>query len=291
MNTCSFRSSRSGANDPKIHALPFVSATHRCHWREAVRRTREVFMTSLSRTCSLICWLTAFILILPAATARTLAVAVPDRNVILQWNKVAEDTIAPKTFQNEGLIYMAYVSAAIYDATIVITGGYEPYGLDADACASGGNPRSNKSGKFSIDVHPGASVQAAVATAAYETLLKYFPGDAATLNARYAEALAAISADPSSKQDGIGVGHAVARQLICLRASDNLPPFKQSSTVDHPGPGPGVWRLTPPYALPQTPWVGSVTPFVLHTVDQFRPAPPPPLTSPQWAAQFNEVKL
>jgi hypothetical protein len=48
--------------------------------------------------------------------------------------------------------------------------------------------------------------------------------------------------------------------------------------------------LTPPHDAPQTPWVGSVTPFVLHGVNQFHPAPPPPLHSAKWIEQFNEVK-
>jgi hypothetical protein len=161
--------------------------------------------------------------------------------------------------------------------------------LDGDACSSTTNSHARGKSGSGIEANSGASVQAAVATAAYQTLLKYFPASAATLNARYAESLAAIS-NGASKQDGIEVGQAVARQLICLRAGDNLPPYKQSSSVDSREPGPGVWRLTPPYALPQTPWVGSVEPFVLNTVNQFHPAPPPSLSSPRWVAEFNEVK-
>ena len=36
--------------------------------------------------------------------------------------------------------------------------------------------------------------------------------------------------------------------------------------------------------------MGAVTPFVLHRVTQFRPAPPPPLHSAKWIEQFNEVR-
>src|SRR3954454_20552285 len=40
------------------------------------------------------------------------------RNCVTEWNKVAEETLTvflpiPRPFQNEGLIYMAYVSAAV----------------------------------------------------------------------------------------------------------------------------------------------------------------------------------
>ena len=55
-------------------------------------------------------------------------------------------------------------------------------------------------------------------------------------------------------------------------------------------PGPGVWRLTPPFAAPQTPWVGSVRRFILARVDQFLPDPPPSLHSDEWVDAFNEIK-
>jgi hypothetical protein len=65
-----------------------------------------------------------------------------------------------------------------------------------------------------------------------------------------------------------------------------------------------VWRLTPApcaagapgcvngitYMPPQTPWAGSVQPFLLKRAGQFQPPPPPPLTSQTWVRGFNEVK-
>jgi hypothetical protein len=41
---------------------------------------------------------------------------------------------------------------------------------------------------------------------------------------------------------------------------------------------------------PQTPWDGSVQPFLLNKPGQFQPPPPPPLTSQTWVRGFNEVK-
>jgi hypothetical protein len=55
-------------------------------------------------------------------------------------------------------------------------------------------------------------------------------------------------------------------------------------------PGPGVWRLTPPFAAPQTPWVGQMRPFVLQSLDQYLPDPPPSLQSGEWVEAFNETK-
>ena len=253
-------------------------------------------MTSLLTCRRLFCSLAAVALLAAGSTSPGRA-ALPENYFVLQWNRIAEDivTIPPagstlKTYQNEGLIYMAYLSAAIYDAATVIEGRYEPYDLQGDACAARGHSRGHRQSASPIDVLPGASADAAVVEAAYRTLLHYFPSDAATLNARYAESLAAIEDSPSSRQDGIAVGAAVATQLICLRAGDHLPPLTQTSSFELREAGPGVWRLTPPYAAPQTPWVGSVEPFILNNINQFHPALPPPLRSTPWVAQYNEVK-
>src|SRR6476659_2375879 len=55
--------------------------------------------------------------------------ALPPGNAVQQWNRIAEDTVvASGAFQNEGLIYMAYVSAAVYDAVVAIDGSGRPYG-------------------------------------------------------------------------------------------------------------------------------------------------------------------
>jgi len=71
-----------------------------------------------------------------------------------------------------------------------------------------------------------------------------------------------------------------------------MTPIGVTSTFETKPPGPGVWRLTPPlFAAPQTPWVGSVRPFILKNIKQFQPRQPVPLTSERWVDQFNEIKL
>src|SRR6266545_2390059 len=104
------------------------------------------------------------VLILPLLIASALvalaspaAATLPPGNAVQQWNKIAEDTVVGSgTFQPEGVVYMAYVSAAVYDAVVAIEGGFEPYGP-------------------SITAPPGASVDAAVVESAYRTLWAYFP--------------------------------------------------------------------------------------------------------------------
>ena len=196
----------------------------------------------------------------------------PLGNAVQQWNKLAEDTVVgARTFQNEGLIYMAYVSAAVYDAVVAIRGRYEPYAYRG--------------------ANPDASVDAAVVEAAYTTLRYYFPLQATALDAWHAEALALIPTGGAT-DDGRAIGVAAAQRLIQIRADDGrLTPIGVSSPFPVLAQAPGVWRLTPPsFAAPQTPWVGNVRPFVLNAPDQFHPAPPPPLTSERWVEEFNEMK-
>jgi hypothetical protein len=215
---------------------------------------------------------TAMAVATSAGTIRNAAAALPPGNTVAQWNKIAEDTVVGSgAFQSEGLIYMAYVSAAVYDAVVAIEGGFEPYGPAITAPA-------------------GASIDAAVVEAAYRTLVNYFPSQAGTLGALYTEALGLI-ADGTAKIDGQAVGLAAATNIITLRSGDGrTTPIGVTSSFPTLPPGPGVWRLTPPFAAPQVPWVGDVRRFVLRSVDQFLPDPPPSLQGDEWVEAFNEVK-
>jgi hypothetical protein len=199
--------------------------------------------------------------------------ALPAGNTAQQWNRIAEDTVVGSgTFQNEGMVYMAYVAAAVYDAVSAVDGRVAPL-------------------MSAIDGAPGASIDAAVIEAAYRTLAHYFPLQTATLDALHAEALAQLP-DGSAKSDGVDVGMAAAAGLIADRTGDGrLTPIGTTSAVTPRTPGPGVWRLTAPFAPPQTPWVGAMRPFILESPDRFRPRPPVSLYSERWAREFNEMKL
>jgi hypothetical protein len=216
--------------------------------------------------------ITALAVAASAGTIRSAAAALPAGNTVAQWNKIAEDTVVGSgAFQSEGLIYMAYVSAAVYDALVAIQGGFEPYGSAITAPA-------------------GASVDAAVVEAAYQTLLNYFPSQGGDLGVLHTEALELIG-DSTAKNDGQAVGLAAAANIIDLRSDDGRKtPIGTTSTFPTLPPAAGVWRLTPPFAAPQVPWVGDVRPFVLQSEDQVLPEPPPSLQSDEWVEAFNEVK-
>jgi hypothetical protein len=215
-------------------------------------------------------------------TTRNAAAALPPGNTVTQWNKIAEDTVVGSgAFQAEGFIYMAYASTAVYNAVVATEGGYEP--LDS-----------------TITAPAGASVECAVVEAAYRTLHYYFssfPVLVANLDANYAEALSASNLDGCTADGGAGtgVGLAAANQVISNRTTGpnpdgRLTPIGVTSSFTTLPPGPGVWRLTPPFAAPQTPWVANVRPFVLQSLGQFLPDPPPSLQSDEWVEAFNEIK-
>jgi hypothetical protein len=217
-----------------------------------------------------------------AGTTRDAAAALPPGNTVAQWNKIAEDTVVGSgAFQSEGFIYMAYASTAVYNAVVAIEGGYEP--LDS-----------------TITAPAGASVDCAVVEAAYRTLRYYFsslPVLVANLDARYAEAFSPSNLDGCTADGGAGtgVGLAAANEVIYNRTigpnpDGRMTPIGVSTPFPTLPPGPGVWRLTPPFAAPQVPWVGNVRRFVLQSVDQFLPDPPPSLQSSEWVEAFNQIK-
>ncbi len=217
-----------------------------------------------------------------AGTTRNAAAALTPGNTVAQWNQIAENTVVGSgAFQSEGLIYMAYASTAVYNAVVAIEGGYEPLNSTITAPA-------------------GASVDCAVVEAAYNTLSYYFssfPGLVATLDADYAEALSPSNLDGCTADGGAGtgVGLAAANEVIYNRTTGPDPdgrrtPIGVSTLFPTLPAGPGVWRLTPPFAAPQVPWVGNVRRFVLQSVDQFLPNPPPSLQSEERVEAFNAIK-
>lgn len=191
---------------------------------------------------------------------------------VLAWNVTsASIALAAGSFQPEGLIRLASVQAAVFDAVVAIDGGFTPY------VAHRRGPR-------------GASVAAAVATAAHDTLVVRFPTQTASADASYGTALAAIPDGPA-KSDGVTVGAQAAADVLAARSGDGL-----AAPVTYVfGSGPGVWILptdntNPAMQTPQTPWVAQMRPFLIDRADQFRPGPPPALTSARYARDLNEVE-
>jgi len=86
------------------------------------------------------------------------------------------------------------------------------------------------------------------------------------------------------KTAGIEVGSAAAAELIELRQNDGLN-ANIGFTMAHTRPG--VWQL-PAGTNPMVPWMSKLRPFMLKSPDQFRPGPPPKLSSSEWAEHITK---
>ena len=129
---------------------------------------------------------------------------------------------------------------------------------------------------------PGASAEAAAATAARQILIQIYPGQKAKIEEAYAESLKAIPDGPA-KSEGIQLGMSVAEAVQADRANDgtNAP----DTYRPHAAPGAYVSTTTPLWEQ-----YARARPWVLKSADQFRPGPPPALSSAEWARDYNEVK-
>ncbi len=132
-----------------------------------------------------------------------------------------------------------------------------------------------------------ASTQAAADRAAHDVLVSLYPAFATMLDSQLQQDLEQIPYG-RDKDDGIEVGETVAAATLALRSGDGSaatpPPFV-------PKTQPGDYQLTPPNFAPADfiQWP-QVTPFALAHANEFRPGPPPHLTSDEYTRSFDEVK-
>jgi hypothetical protein len=169
-------------------------------------------------------------------------------------------------------VYMGIVHVAIYDAAVAIEGGYRPYTTTPTAPV-------------------GTSPNAAIATAAYDTLTGLQPqlgANQTILDNDYAAYMAAIP-DGTAKSDGIAVGHQAAQAVLALRVNDGRGCSTTLQDLGLPAPGPGIWQpnatgLVLGLCLP------GMRPLALQSASQFRPDGPNALTSQKYADDFNQVK-
>jgi PAP2 superfamily len=194
-------------------------------------------------------------------------------NPVLQWNRallviVRTPGAQPTTIHPTRSF--AIMHAAIYDAVNAIDRTHKSYFVNLRG------------------VSQSASQDAAAAAAAHEVLVGLYPQFQAMLDAQLQQSLAQIP-DGAHKADGIILGQIAADGILALRSNDgsNAPPIPYVF-----GSAPGDYQSTPPN-FPQQPqfthW-SHVTPFALERADQFRPGPPPDLTSERYATVFNQVK-
>ena len=197
-------------------------------------------------------------------------------NVVIEWNNVYLEAIrikggSPCPIARVG----AMMHAAIYDAVNSIVKTHQPY-------------------LISIPSPIAASVEAAVAYAAYRILTQVYPEQKATFDLRLQGSLDRILAADSAQnvENGRIIGTAAAYTMIAQRTNDgaeNNDPYTSGTNA-------GDWRPTGSGDALSPNW-NKVRPFAIRTGDQFRPSRPAGyatkrdlLSSPEYAAQFSEVK-
>jgi hypothetical protein len=195
-------------------------------------------------------------------------------NPVLQWNRnllaiIRTPGAQPATIHPTRSF--AIMHAAIYDAVNAIDRAHKPYLVRLSG------------------VSRDASQEAAAAAAAHDVLVAlYPPAFQATLDAALQQSLAQIP-DGQDKTEGVRIGQTVASRILALRSNDgsNAQPIHYVF-----GTAPGDYQSTPPNfpAQPQFTYWSRVTPFALEHANQFRPGPPPALTSDAYGDAFNQVK-
>jgi hypothetical protein len=202
-------------------------------------------------------------------------------STVAEWNRHAVEAIlnpataaVPGAGQppTVGIIHLAMVQGAVYDAANAIVGGYKPYLSGLDPAPAGAN------------------IDAAVATAAHDVLLGLPPQALPQLvrdrlDDEY-DAFMADIPDGTAKTAGIAVGADAAAAMLALRAGDGRYP---GTPVQFPeGTDAGEWRQTGSGNDPAA-WVANVDTFVIKSSSQFRSDGPLPLTSAEYAAEYAEV--
>ena len=210
---------------------------------------------------------------LDAAQQRNRTIVIkPGSDVIAHWSLIAGNTVnAPPsptdtTPEERRPVYnldLATVHVAMFDAVNAIDGSYRRFAAQPTTPTSG------------------ASLEAAAAAAAYHTLKGLFPNRTAQYQDAYNNYVGGLE-DGDAKTRGLQIGQEVAVQIVALRADDG----RWTPATYTPTSLPGRFRGTNPVNV----FLPFVRPFTMQSASQFRADGPPPLTSVDYAEDFNETK-
>jgi PAP2 superfamily len=185
-------------------------------------------------------------------------------DIVTDWNIKAGELVGEaKLGTPPANRVMALVQTAVYEAANAVTRRYPATGVRVEAAQ-------------------GASLDAAVAAANRAMLAKLIPSQHAAIDAAYQAAIAAVAESPA-KAAGIAAGEKAAAAVLAARADDGA--TTPESYRPHAAAGAYV-----PTAIPAVPQWPQRKPWLMASAAQFRPGPPPALTSSLWARDYNEVR-
>lgn len=199
-----------------------------------------------------------------AALALMLICAPARADTVTDWNVIAFDTFkAANVAGNPAIRALAIMHVAMSDAVNTVQNRHTRYTLASS-------------------FNPAASAEVAAATAARDVLVALAPTQKAKLDALHAAALGAVP-EGASKNAGVAIGDQAASAALAERADDatTVPDTYRPITT------PGAWIPTTPPLFAE---YARAKPWVFARADQFRPGPPPALTSAAYARDYNETK-
>jgi hypothetical protein len=217
-----------------------------------------MMLTRRSLTLGTVAGAAAAALLPDALTADAFAASVSstdDPQVVLDWERIVFRTLYVDTATPipVGVPVLGFVSVAMHRAAL----------------------RSAQLGA--------SSEAAAVATAAHDVLVHYYPTLGAQLSADLATSLAGIG--PRTRDKGARIGAMAAADLLASRVGDHYLDTSFHYTLT---PGVGVWGPNPGSTDMLAPWLGSLRPLFVDT-----PVPvsgPFALTSSAYAVEHDEVR-
>jgi hypothetical protein len=197
-------------------------------------------------------------------------------DVVLEWNQVALEAVkkdydlgtTPEQPGPGGTARaLAIVHVAMYDAVMAFDRHHLPYLHDYHAAA-------------------GASLDAAVAQAAHDTLASLFPRQRASIDAALATSMADVPA--AARSAGVALGQEIAADCLTSREGDGAVDDMSFT----PGTQPGEWRPDPlhPTQIAWGPNWGQVKPFEIESAADYAMPSVPDMTSQAYTDAFNEVK-
>jgi hypothetical protein len=185
-------------------------------------------------------------------------------DVVMDWNARADAIATDKRLVApvHGRA-LAMMHVAMFEAVNAIERRYVPYRLKlvADRNTSG---------------------ETAAAVAAHEVLVALYADQKSGLDALLAQTLSRVE-QGSARERGIILGRKAAADILELRRSDGSHVGEAYRPVTQPG-------VYVPTALAVASTVGGFTPWVMASAAQFRPPPPPALTSETWTRDLNEIR-
>ena len=196
--------------------------------------------------------------------AALLLCGIAQADVIVDWNTRA-DAIATEKRLTAPLYgrSLAMMHVAMFEAVNAIDRRYQPYRLNLVADRN-------------------TSRELAAATAGHDVLAALYPDQKAALDALFELTLVAVPEGPP-RERALILGHRAAAEILELRKDDGASAPDTYRPVTQPG------QYMPTATMASTS-VGAWTPWVMTRGDQFRPRPPPALSSAVWTRDLNEIR-